>query len=286
MEDNHVEEIIESLLNLYKKLEEKQDHASKETQTQFEAKRQLSLLCIFPKKILRKAFLFLDFVEDIPQVMLTCKLFNSVVRSRTFQVLLHSQATHRTAKIYNSAIISSPNIIEVVKIKSESEITTKEDALSQLKIAYNGRDFLANKLKKQDIKIEELNKEIGRLQDEIKMQKNIDSKGIEKRNAFEIMLENEKKVHADAQKNLISLQAQYKNEIDLLRNQVVISEKDRTELHSQKIIFKEEVLKLRQENMAIIISIAVYQDVLNKMKAYFEAMQEANLLKSVELPKT
>ena len=280
MEEN-TSDVIESLKKLYKVLKEKHNQASKETQTQFEERRQFSLICIFPKKILRKTFLFLDFVVEIPEIMLTCKLFNSVVRSRTFQVLLHSQASNKTTKIYNATINSSTSDLELGKIKPENEITSKEDALAQLKIAYTGRDFLANKLKKQDVKIEELNKEIGRLQDEIKIQKNIHSKGIEKMSAFEKMFENEKKSYGDAQKTLSSLQMQYKSEIETLRNQIANSEKDREELRMGKTALKAGVLKLREENMALVKQTSAYQDVLNKIKAYFEGMQEAGLLKAL-----
>lgn len=279
MEEN-VAGVIESLKKLHQIMQEKENQAHKETQTVVEERRQYSLICIFPKKILRRTFLFLDFAKDIPEVLLTCKLFNSVVRSRTFQVLLHSQASNRTAKIFNSTIVSSNSDLELAKIKPEIEITTKEDAISQLKIASAGRDFLANKLKKQDLKIEDLNKEIARLQEEVKMQKNIHSKGIEKMNAFEKMFENEKKNFGDAQKNLSTLQQQYKSEIEILKLQIVNCEKDRTELQGQKKMMKAEVLKLREENQVLVEKTAVYQDVLNRIKAYFDAMYEAKLIQS------
>ena len=275
----NVEQIIDSLSKLYKILEKKQSQEHKNTQTFFEVKRQLSTICILPKKLLRKSFLFLDFIEEIPQILITCKLFNSIIKSRTFQVLLHTQASLRTAKIYNTSLLSNSNDMENVKLKPETEVNTKEDALAQLKIANAGRDFLANKLKKQDKKIEDLNKEILRLQEEIKLQKVIHSKGIEKMNTFEVLFENEKKNHVEGQKTLACLQQQYKNEIEGLKALILASERDKTDLEKQKMELKDQVIRLREDNAGIVKKINVYQHVLSKLKGYFEAMQDANLLK-------
>jgi F-box domain len=279
--DIDVNHIIGSLKTLYTKLQQKLPQEHKESQTYFEPPRQFSILCILPRKILRKIFLHLEFIEEIPNILLTCKLFNSIIKSRTFQVLLHSQSTINSSKLYTNVIISSNTEIENIKLKPEQEITTKEDALAQLKLANSGRDFLVTKIKKQDKKIEELNKEIQRLQEEIKLQKNIHSKGIEKMNAFETLFENEKKTLSDAQKTLSSLQTSYKIEIDALKNQIANSDKNRLDLLDEKKNLKEEVLKLRQNNLFMTKKIAVYQNVLNKMKAYFEAMEEADLLHSI-----
>ncbi|OMJ95191.1 hypothetical protein SteCoe_1571 [Stentor coeruleus] len=170
----------------------------------------------------------------------------------------------------------------MIKLKPESEITTKEDAISQLKLANAARDFLADNLKKKAKKIDDLEKEIFTLQEEMKNQKNLYTKGIEKMNAFEKMLENEKKNLNDAQKNLVAVQAQNKAEIEALKAQISNSEKERNELQIKKTQLKDQVLKLRSENIQIYRKIAVFQEVLNKIKAYFDGMQEAKLLKPLE----
>lgn len=280
--DENVNSVIEALKRLYDSLQAKQAIENKETQTFFEEKRQLSGFNIFPKKLLRKTFLFLDFNLDIPQILLTCKLFNGVVKSRTFQVLLHTQVALKNTKLYNNPLASAQPELEMIKLKPESEITTKEDAISQLKLANAARDFLADNLKKKAKKIDDLEKEISTLQEEMKNQKNLYTKGIEKMNAFEKMLENEKKNLADAQKNLVAVQVQNKFEIEALKAQISNSEKDRNELQVKKAQLKGQVLKLRSENVQIYKKIAVFQEVLSKIKAYFDGMQEAKLLKPLE----
>ena len=234
-----------------------------------------------PKKILRKIFLFLDFTTDVPQVYITCKLFNNAIRSRTFQVLLQGQVSSKNSKLFPNQFAKTNPEEEIGKLKPESEIKTKEDAIAQLKIAEAIKEFLANKIKKQHNKNNDLEKEAGRLKEEIVLQKSLHLKAIEKTQDYEKKIENEKKTLAEAQKSLLTLQGKCNNDIEPLRQQIANSEKDRAELQETKRRQKEAVLKLREENYEIQKKLVAYQEVLNKIKAYFQGMEEAQLLKSI-----
>ena len=97
--------------------------------------------------------------------------------------------------------------------------------------------------------------------------------------SFMSLVENEKKNHVEGQKTLACLQQQYKNELEGLKALILASERDKTDLEKQKMELKDQVIRLREDNAGIVKKINVYQHVLSKLKGYFEAMQDANLLK-------
>lgn len=272
--------LIEKLKELQKALSNKPEMQEKETQTNFSEQRSLRGFNILPKKIIRKIFLFTDFLSESSSIYSTCRLFNSVIRSRTYQILLHNQYLAK-----NSNVLSLPTPIaeeEIGKLKPESEIKTKEDAVSQLRLAESIKSLLVDKLKRQDNKNVDLEKEIKRIQEEIKSQKNLYTKGIEKMNDLDAKSESEKKILAEGQKNLQTLENRCRSDIENLKTQIKECEKDREKLLIEKKSLRTEVLELRKSNITIQEEIIVYQEALNKIKAYFEAMEEANLLKLPE----
>lgn len=269
--------LIDKLKELQKLLSTKPETHEKDSQTNFSEQRRLQGFNILPKKIIRKIFLFTDFLSDGSAIYSTCRLFNSVMRSRTYQILLHNQYLSK-----NSNVLSLPAPIaedEIGKLKPESEIKTKEDAVGQLRLAESIKSLLVDKLKRQDNKNVDLEKEIKRIQEEIKSQKNLYSKGIEKMNDLDAKTETEKKILAEAQKNLQNLENRCRSDIENLKTQIKECEKDREKLLLEKKSLRTEVLELRKSNITIQEEIIVYQEALNKIKAYFEAMEEANLLK-------
>jgi DNA repair exonuclease SbcCD ATPase subunit len=268
--------VISSLKGLYQSLQGKQRKETKEAQTAEEEKRALTGFNLLPKKIVRKIFLFLDFATDGAQVYVTCKLFCNTIRSRVFQNLLQSQASKDPKTAIDPATTNPEEIFG--KLKPESEIKTKEEAIAQLKTAEAIKEFLANKIKKQHNKNNELEKETNSIREEIAKQKALHLKAIERTQDFEKMIENERKSLAEAQKALAGLQGKCGNDLEPLKMQIANSERDRNELQETKRVQKEAVLKLREENYELQKKIVVYQEVLNKIKAYFEGMEEANLL--------
>lgn len=274
MEENN---LVEKLKELQRALRNKPETLEKENQTNFGEQRELKGFNILPKKIVRKIFLFTDFFVDGGRLYATCRLFNMVIRSRTYQILLHNQFLSK-----NTNFLSLPPPIaeeEIGKLRPESEIKTKEDAICQLGLAERIKTLLVDKLKRQDNKNIELEKEIKRIQEEIKSQKNLYSKGIEKMHDLEAKTESEKKILVEAQKSLASLENRCRSDVDNLKRQISECEKDKLKLLSDKKVLRTEVLELRKSNISIQQEIVVYQEVLNKIKAYFEAMEEANLLK-------
>ena len=270
-------DLIQKLQQLHQTLQSKSQKQDKEVQTSYSDQVQLRGFHLFPKKIIRKIFIFTDFLTDVPQLYITCKLFNSVIRSRVFQVLLHNQVISKNSNALSSSY--SSNDEELQKLKPESEIKTKEEAVAQLKLAEKLKQVLATKLKRQDNKNNELQNEIMRIQEEIKAQKARYSKGIEKMNDLEAKHESEKKILAEAQKNLAALKNKCKKEVDDLRMQIGECEKDKEKLSNEKKVLREEVLMLREKNVEIQKEIVVYQEALNKIKAYFLGMEEAGLIK-------
>ena len=270
-------DLIHKLQLLHQTLQSKSQKQDKEAQTSYSDPVQLRGFHIFPKKIIRKIFIFTDFLSDVPQLYITCKLFNSVIRTRVFQVLLHNQVISKNSNALSSSY--SNNEEELQKLRPESEIKTKEEAVAQLKLAEKLKQVLATKLKRQDNKNNELQNEITRIQEEIKAQKGRYSKGIEKMNDLEAKHETEKKILAEAQKNLAALKTKCKKEVDGLRLQIAECDKDKEKLSSEKKVLREEVLMLREKNVEIQKEIVVYQEALNKIKAYFLGMEEAGLIK-------
>jgi DNA repair exonuclease SbcCD ATPase subunit len=270
-------ELISKLKNLQQKLSSQSSTHEKETQTSSSEFVQLRGFNLLPKKIIRKIFIFSDFLSDGPSLYSTCRLFNSVIRSRVFQVLLHHQVTNKRSNVLSSNFNTSDE--EVQKLRPESEIKTKEEAVGQLRVAENLKQVLASKLKRQDNKNNDLEAEIARIQEEIKAQKSRYSKGIEKMNDIDSKHESEKKVLVEAQKNLMNLKNKCKKEIDDLRAQINECEMDKEKLLLEKRVLRAEVLELRESNVEIQKEIVVYQEVLNKIKAYFLGMEEAGLIK-------
>ena len=81
--------IVNALNSLYEQLKQKSEICNVETQTSY----QNTGICGFPKKILANIIVFLDFRNDIPAMLETCKYFNRLISSYMFQMLFYQQIT-------------------------------------------------------------------------------------------------------------------------------------------------------------------------------------------------
>ena len=161
-----IQTVQHSLNELYQELLAKNQKTDNETQSISQEMINLSKICLLPKQVLRSIFLFTDFYSDIPAISETCVLFNKLVRSRSFNISVYKIASQRASRM-KSTTINADALDKLEAQKLVKDNISRDEALLELKKANAVKDFLADKMKKQDKKIESLLEEIDKLNDQV-----------------------------------------------------------------------------------------------------------------------
>lgn len=269
--DEEIEFLVLSMNSLYETLKAKENSQDVATQTNSSDYQQISLLQLIPKHVFRKIFLYLDFITDIPSLSESCVYFNSIINSRRFQVSLYHIIS---AKAHKSRSVTLParQDNDFTRFRTENESYNKEDLTAQLKTANAVRDFLANKILLQEKRIEESNKEIDKLNDELRVQKQINSKTIAKVAIVSAQFEAAKNEAFEAKETIELMSHQQKEETEKLRNDIAAYDKEKLELRRHKKVLSAEVIRLRDEYQSCLQKLGQYNDAVSKLKSYFDAM--------------
>lgn len=266
--------LVESLTHLYEKLRLQKSTDSQETQVTPHNLYSHNNFSKIPKVILRSILLFLDYYQDIPNVYITSHLFKDVISSRAYQSNLMKIYSHRLQKHKVSTLppLVPPNESDNIKLQAESEVLTKESALAQLKTANAVKDFLANKIVSQDKTIDKLKKDLEKTNDELRIQKQINSKTMKKVSGFQEKYDLEKKTAKDVLEKIDKITQEHEDEVISFKEVIEKTETEKEELKRHKFALRGEVLRLRNEYQECAHKLKHYNDGVSKMKTYFDAM--------------
>ena len=272
-------QLLRKLEDIYKTIESTVviDKRNQEIQTEEQSRQQTSKFCILPKIAMRTIFLFLDFNTDIPNIAEVCWSFNNIIKSRAYQLALY-QVTKRGTKIVNvEQTEKAAGILaeETKKTEAQTEGMSQIDAVKYLKTANAIKDFLGQKIVAQDKKINQLN-------DEIRVQKQINSKTIVKLTSLDLLYKHEKSKADESEGKLFLLEQQRRIDVEKLNDQIESHLREKEELLKDRNILKAEVIKLREEQKKGMQHLAEYRSALVNMKSYFEAMF-SNRIKKLKL---
>jgi hypothetical protein len=272
-------QLVRKLEEIYKSIESTVavEKKAQEIQTEEQIRFQTSKFCILPKSALRTIFLFLDFNTDIPSISEVCWSFHNIIKSRAFQLGLYKVTKRGAKEAQAEKHERSPSIVAEEAKKSEAHIEgmSQTEAVKQLKTANAIKDFLGQKIVAQDKKIKQL-------EDEVRIQKQINSKTIGKLSSLDQMYKEEKARADELEGKLFMHEQQHRIDVEKLNEQIEKHIGEREELQKDRKVLKAEVIKLREEQKKALQHLTQYRSALVNMKSYFEAMF-SNRIKKLKL---
>ena len=148
-----IDELMQSLHRLRNIMQDKMYTQNQEIQT-FAERNENSTFHRIPKKVIMKIFLFLEFSENYPVIIETCRFFHMVISSRAFQVLSYQVAVKNSRRGEDP---QTPLRLEEEKSQYNFDaIQTKPQALMEIKKLQAVSKFIGNKIANQDKIIEDL----------------------------------------------------------------------------------------------------------------------------------
>lgn len=271
--------LIDELGKIYASL--KQESAkvrvSSTSQTEATQPRQKGSICILPRSVLRTIFLFLDFYTEVPTASETCKLFHSITKSRSFHISLFSLSKPREHRVRSTRSGVSETTInlsmeDVEHVRKDLGEMSRDELHNQLKVANSVKRLLGDKLRSQEKRIEEYRREVDTLNDNLKIQQQINSKTFNKISQYQKQFEEQKFLAEDRTHQLNTLREEALDIKATLSDEVKRTEEENVELIRHKKVLKSEVLRLRGEHKSSMGKIGEYRGALGKMKTYFDAM--------------
>lgn len=216
-----------------------------------------------PPKLFLKICSYLDFTSDIPNLIETCKSFQSSLLTPSLLSLKHKTL------LKGKQIFLNPETEEAKEETSqndENKFIDKRDAILELKKTSAVCKFLENKTQNQDKGIEDKAKEVDGLKNKLRIEKNIwnkvagkitkvqnfyesvrDERGKCEKNYFEVLDLEDKELERLAQ-----VQNRLRTEIDDLRNRVRVlgfekgkMEREVVERECELRRFRDAVCKLK-----------------------------------------
>lgn len=248
---------------LHQRLEQKCTMLHKETQTV----QPMSGIFKMPKAVLIRIFMFLEFRTEVPAVVETCKMFNSLIASRPFQITLYRLTTDRK---------------ETKKEKTQEEVKhteadmiamlTKDEILARIKKTKAINNMLVAGFQKSEEKLKDMLKTISKINDEMRIQRQINAKTIKMKDGKESeYLELSKQIR---QNNLLisNCTHDYTSEITLITSQIKKIEADKQELNRHIKVLQVGLQETRQNNGNLLKRFVQFRENLGKLKNYANDM--------------
>jgi hypothetical protein len=265
-----IDYLIESMQVFKKNLQQKRYIEEKQTQTH-EITEKSSVLLSLPKKILVTILLYLNFLNDIPNISETCKYLSNMTSSRLFQVLSY-KITINKSKIISKNSFPIPEESKTQNIDMSNK--TQSEIIIEIKKNKAVKDFLLKKISNQDNSIEDLNREISKLTDELRIQNSIKNKFLDKINKIEKLHESEKNSLIKVQQEIDNINLVMEKEMrELIFDHRTIN-KNKEELNKHNFILNVELNSLINKQKSYSCSFAMYEEAVFKIKDYYQTMIE------------
>lgn len=260
--------LIGSLHHLHTDLQERLYTSDASTQVQPESFS--SALLNLPKPILIKILSFLNFTQDLPSALESCKTLHLVITSLPYQTLSYKNLI-RKFSIYSLPHSNSAEE-EFKNEESYQLIESKAEAMIQIKKAAAFNNFVGPKIMNQGKKIEELTKEVTRLQEELRIQTSICNKCIDKISRVEkqcenLNLEKEKRINeAELIRN------KEENELEFMRTKFGEINKEKESLRKEVILLEKELEMQKLTKSKLSNDFSGYESAFTKIQEYFLSM--------------
>ncbi|OMJ92531.1 hypothetical protein SteCoe_4662 [Stentor coeruleus] len=261
--ETEVQKVLKSLYSIHQTLEAKNSKSDKNTQTAVD----LPILCKLPTKIIGKILICLDFRSDIPALLESCKFFKKLITSYPFQKLFYSQLIKKPL-VSEEKPISEQEVKEIDSFSSSS----KEEILDRIRKA----NMIRGKINAGFIVIEEKLKEklkaINKLNDDLRIQRQINVKTIKKKDAKEDEYINIIKEIRRTQANIQGAKHDFQTEISDQTSEIKIIESSKRIIKNQINILQHGLDNTQNENTLLSKKLSIYNENLFKLTNYCNEM--------------
>ncbi|OMJ89906.1 hypothetical protein SteCoe_7896 [Stentor coeruleus] len=241
---------------------------TQETQTDSKPIIQGPLL-ILPQKILINILLFLDFHKDIPNIIETCRFMQNIINSEVFQVKSFNSWSHHPNKttiqnLQKEEQKNSSNLEDTIKTKAEAILSIKKV------VAVN--NFVSNKIASQDKKIDELTKELNKATEDLRINKNITNKGLEKYYRKEKEYNDVHKALQNTENEIFYITSSESSELENLKNKYEKVSNENVVLDKHCRILACELMELEHKAIELESTFTAYETAVDRMNEYFMMM--------------
>lgn len=263
-----LDSLIESMHRMWNRFHQKLYTETQETQTDSKPIIQGPLLNL-PQKILISILIFLDFHKDIPNIIETCRFMHTIIYSRAFQVKSFNTWSHHPNKTTSQNIQkeeekNSSNLEDTIKTKAEAVLSIKKV------VAVN--NFVSNKITSQNKKIEELTKELNKATEDLRINKNITNKGLEKYYHKEKEYNEVHKALQNTENEIFFIVSSESAELESLKNTYEKVSNENVVLDKHCRVLSCEMMELEHKSLELESTFAAYETAVERMNEYFMMM--------------
>lgn len=222
--------------------------------------------------ILRRIFSYLD-EDDLIKLGQTSIVFRKMIYSPIgLKILLKSRVNIIVKEEINE---NQGQMIGLYKTGpsydrlGNDNLMEGEDTIAQLMTLRNVKDFLTEKIKENELIIGKLRAEIEEFRNQLRIEKQINAKSVNKIQVLEGKINNLEKEKKDFDIKIKNMEDQFKNNTIELENQLKNIKTDKDNLANHKKVLVTEVKKLRDDLEKSQKSQIVYIDALKKLKSAF-----------------
>lgn len=276
-------EFIDNLLGVLYKMQadltQKLYTSEREVQTEEKVSDASSLL-LLPCALQLHIFTYLDFMQDIPNLLETCKSLNHLISSPQ---LLHLTFKPPPKKLIKKSSEILPQNDEEEKTKATNDnFSTKAEALVELKKTSAVNNFLNNKILNQEKKIEEKSSELEKLLQKLRIEKNIFNKVLGKISKVEENYEKILRERKTIDMYIENIESLEESEIKGYQNGLAIMENQVSELkNAVRVLGIEKRLQEFELNEKT-ASMTQFKNAFDKIRDFYLLMFEESLKSKIK----
>jgi vacuolar-type H+-ATPase subunit I/STV1 len=272
--DRKMQLALNNLTRLHHSLKQKSDKSDKYTQTEL----NLPALLRLPRKNLAKIFIFLDQNVDLLPLSMTCKFINHFLSGFYMRSLFYRQLL----------VINKPkeeNIQSELEQKQADLFSniSKEEVLQKYSKACRLHVLFTNAIQKSGEKSKELVQNINKLNDELRIQRQINSKTLTKKHT---RIVESKEIAKDNEKLLNSLNEAKRDHLEVVKKiteqiRKIESEKSKARSHARVLQYALE--DERADHKTYTTRLRLLKENLFKLKNYCNEMLEPKISKILSI---
>ena len=272
--ERKVHQALHSLTALHDYLKQKSSKSDQSTQTV----QSLTGLCKLQYKSLSIIFTFLDFRTDIINISETCKFLNKFLSSYYMQAQFYKQLLRiplpKQESIEKEAETKQ---FDVLLSLPHQELVQRFSKTAKLK------EKLQNLIEKTESKLKELFHNINKLNDELRIQKQINSKTLKKASLKEAEA---KGVEVDSQRLDFLISQKKEEHLEVVKKFTEVIKKiesEKVKARSHTKVLEIALENARSDNSAFSKKLVLLKEGLFKLKCYCNEMLEPKIVKILSL---
>lgn len=269
-----MQQVLNYLTSVHQYLKQKSDKSDQMTQTE----KNLPGLLRLPGRLLGKIFIYLDINSDIFVLSISCKFMNKFLSGYYMQSLLYKQVLQKT-KPKDETVLSEQE-------SKQSDLfvnTSKEDLVQRFSKSCRFHVLISNAIQKSDEKSKELIQSINKLNDELRIQKQINSKTLTKKNTRFYESKEIEKDNLKAQNQIIETKAEHLDIVQKITDQIRKIEAEKTKARSHARILHYALEDAQADHKSYTTKLRLLKENLFKLKSYCNEMLEPKISKILTL---